>query len=165
MKNDKEMRDLLINLLDGKGAHMTFDMAVIKFPVSKINEKFTNSDYTPWRLLEHIRRTQLDILDFIVNPKYKYLEWPNDYWPPVDAKATKKDFDETIAAYNKDLNKFKKLVKDPKTDLFKKIPWGEGQNIFKEVLVVADHTSYHLGEFAVTRQAMDTWPKGRDSKL
>ena len=138
---------------------MTFEEAVADFPESKMNTKFTNGDYTFWHLLEHIRRTQKDILDFIINPDYKEREWPKDYWPGKNEKAAKRDWDETTSAFLKDRKKLEKLVKNPKTDLYKKIPHGTGQTIFREIIVITDHNAYHLGEFAIMRQVLSAWGK------
>lgn len=136
---------------------MAFDEAVKDYPMDKINEFFPNGEYSAWHLLEHIRRTQHDILDFIINPNYKELEWPKDYWPKKGERAGKKDWETTINNFYKDLKVLEKIVEDSETDFYKKIPWGDGQNIFREILLVADHNSYHIGEFAIIRQVMKTW--------
>lgn len=157
--NDKVLRDHLLSFLKGGNAHMTLEEAVKDYPLSKINAVFPNGEYSSWHLLEHIRRTQNDILNFIINPKYKELEWPKDYWPERDEKATQKDWDKTITSFRKDLKALEKIVANPKTDLFAKIKWGEGQTILREILLVADHSAYHIGEFAIMRQTMNTWKR------
>ena len=136
---------------------MTFADVVVNFPEDHMNTIFPNGTYTPWHLLEHIRRTQWDILDFIVNSNYQELSWPDDYWPRKDEKTTQKAWDKTIARFENDLKELQNIVKNPKTDLYAKIPHGDGQTILREILVVADHTSYHIGEFAIMRQVMETW--------
>lgn len=141
---------------------MTFDEAVSDFPEDKINTIFTNGDYSFWHLLEHIRRTQNDILEFIQNPKYEEKEWPKDYWPEKSRKATKKDWEKTIEFFHRDREELAKIINDKKTDLFKKIPWGDGQNIVREIQTVSDHNSYHIGEFAIMRQVLKTWGKGHN---
>jgi DinB superfamily len=157
MKQDTIVREHLLLLLKGGNAYMPFKEAVADFPVSKMNTIFPNGTYTPWHLLEHIRITQWDILDFIRNPDYQYITWPDDYWPKKSEKATKKIWDHTIAQYEEDLEALKKIVKDPDTALYIKIPHGKGQTILKEMFVVADHLAYHTGEFAIMRQVMGTW--------
>ena len=87
---------------------MTLEEAVADFPVAKFNDIFPNGEYSSWHLLEHIRRTQADILNFIVNPKYVYLDWPKDYWPKRTEKATKKEWDKTITWFQKDLQALEK---------------------------------------------------------
>jgi len=155
--NDKVLREHLGNLLKGGNAHMTLEEAVENYSVSKINDIFPNGEYSSWHLLEHIRRTQADILNFIINPKYEYLDWSKDYWPPRNKKATEKDWKETITKFQKDAQALEKIIANPKTDLYVKIPWGEGQTILREILLVVDHNAYHIGEFAIMRQTMKTW--------
>ncbi|HEX6800045.1 MAG TPA: DinB family protein [Ktedonobacterales bacterium] len=151
------LRDELLTLLTPGNAHMTFEDAVAIFPMAQINTVFPNGTYTPWHLLEHLRITQWDILDFIRNSNYQEIEWPKDYWPPQDQQATPEDWDRTLAAFQADLRALQDLVRDPATDLMAKIPHGTGQTFLREILTVADHNAYHIGEFAIMRQAMGTW--------
>lgn len=160
MDKDKEVRKWLVKFLQGNQAYMSFDDAVAKFPTKHINTKAPNVDYTFWHILEHIRITQWDIIDFCTNPDYKYIKWPDDYWPKQDAKATKKDWDKTIKAIRSDLNEMTKLVQNPENDLYKPFAWGEGQHLLREAIMVAEHNAYHIGEFAVLRQVVGAWPKG-----
>lgn len=159
MKQDTEVRKQLVALLQGGQAHMTLEEAIADFPMDKINTKVSNSDYTPWRLLEHIRISQWDILDFIRNPNYEELSWPDEYWPPKDKSATAIEWKKTISAIQTDRNALLKLARDPATDLYSRIPHGDGQTILREILLVADHVAYHIGEFAILRAVMRTWPK------
>lgn len=138
---------------------MSLEDAVKGFPMSQINTKVPNSDYTPYRLLEHIRITQGDIVEFIKNPKYKYLKWPQDYWPKKNFKAAKKDWDKSIQVFKKEYKELVAMVQNQKIDLLQKIPHGTGQSIFKEIIVVVDHNSYHIGEFGILRDVMRTWGK------
>lgn len=137
---------------------MPFREAVANFPLERINDLFPNGTYSAWALLEHLRITQWDILDFITNSDYEYREWPKEYWPAQGAKATIEDWHKTIADFEKDLKELVQIARDPKTDLYAKIPHGTGQTILREVLLVADHNAYHIGEFAIMRQVMKTWP-------
>ena len=152
------LRDQLIELIDGVGAHMPFDEAVAAFPDDAINAFPPNVDYTPWHLLEHIRLTQADILDYIVNRDYVEIEWPVQFWPSREAMATREAFDETIAGFRRDQAALRAIVADPATDLFAIIPGTPGHTILREVRIVGDHNAYHVGEFAVLRQIMGTWP-------
>ncbi len=139
---------------------MTLTEAVKDFPMNSINATFFNGTYSPWHLLEHMRLAQWDIVDFIKNPGYKEREWPKDYWPVPGTKAIQKDWDDTIRKFDNDSAELKKIVKDPKADLYAKLPNGTGQTILREIFVVSDHNAYHLGEFAILRQVMGTWGKG-----
>jgi hypothetical protein len=156
------LRRQLAELLDGVGAHMPFEEAVADFPDEGINLAAPNVDYTAWHLLEHLRLTQADILDYVVNPNYVEAEWPADYWPARDATATRAQFDETIREFLADKEALRALVTDPERDLFAVIPGTPGHTLLREVRVDADHNAYHVGEFAIMRQIMGTWPPGHE---
>lgn len=158
MTDDRILREQLLAVLDGVGAHMPFDEAVADFPDDAINRRPPNVSYTPWHLLEHIRITQADILDYVRNPDYVEIEWPADYWPASDATATPAAFAQTIEGFRADLAALRELAADPATDLFATIPNTPGHTILRELRVVADHNAYHVGEFAILRQVMGTWP-------
>jgi len=159
MSKDKALRDELVFLLAKGNAHMSFADAVADFPEETINSLFPNGTYTPWALLEHIRITQKDIVDFIQNADYQEKSWPLDYWPKTKTLATKEDWENTLKHVEQDNKSLQKIINDPKNDLYTKIPHGTGQTLLREALVVADHNAYHLGEFAIMRQVMETWPK------
>ena len=161
MPTDTLRRELL-RMLDGLDARMTFADAVADFPDDAMNRRAPNVAYTPWHLLEHVRLTQWDILDYVTNPDYAEPHWPHDYWPDRDATATRAEWDATIAAFEADLAALRELVADEDRDLFAVIPGSPGHTLLREVRVVADHNSYHVGEFAVLRQVMGTWPPGHE---
>jgi len=160
MDKDKVLRKNLLLLLTGETARMSFEDAVAEFPMDRINDNLPNADYTPWHLLEHIRLAQEDILDFIKNPNYQERQWPKDYWPPKGAKATPADWKKSVDAWKKDFRELQQMVKDPENDLYHRIPCGDGQTFLVEMVTVSNHNAFHLGEFAITRQAMGTWGKG-----
>ena len=154
---DTLLREQLLHLLKGGNAHMTLDEAVAGYPAASMNTLFPNGDYSSWHLLEHIRLSQWDILDFIRNPEYQELEWPKDYWPPQAAQASDADWKETLASFQRDMQALQAIALDPQIDLHARIPWGTGQTVLRELLLVADHNAYHIGEFAIMRQVMGTW--------
>jgi hypothetical protein len=158
---DDILRQQLLQLLDGHGAHMPFEAAVADFPDEAINRRPPNVPYTPWHLLEHIRIAQADILDYIRNRAYLAPNWPEEYWPARDALATPQQFAGTIARFEADRAAFHDIVADPATDLLAVIPDTPGHTILREIRVIADHNAYHVGEFAILRQVMGTWPAGR----
>ena len=160
MDKDEVLRENLLLLLTGETARMSFDDAVADFPMARINETFPNADYTPWHLLEHIRRAQEDILDFIKNPNYQEREWPKDYWPAKGEKTTAAGWKKTVDSWRRDFKELEDMVKDPSNDLYHKIPWGDGQTFLVEMVTVSNHNAFHTGEFAIMRQAMGTWGKG-----
>ena len=155
------LREQLLEVVDGRGAHMPFDAAVADFPDEAINRRPPNVPYTPWHLLEHIRIAQADILDYIANRAYLAPAWPEEYWPDRDATATPERFARTIAAFKADQRALRQLVADPGTDLLAVIPGTPGHTVVREVRLVGDHNAYHVGEFAILRQVMGTWPSGR----
>lgn len=159
MENQNELRKQLLDYLDGRHAHALLEDAIKNFPLSAINKKPKNVPYSFWALLEHIRITQYDIVDFIQNSNYKELEWPKDYWPPKNKKATKIDWQKTINNLKKDFDTLKKIAKNPKADLLAKIAHSQGQTILREIILVVDHNSYHRGEFVVMRRTMRVWKR------
>lgn len=160
MSSETALREHILSLLKGGNAHMSVEDAVKDFPMNRINETFPNGTYSAWGLLEHVRIAQWDILDFVRNPKYREMNWPDDYWPRPGRKATAAAWDKTIALIRRDSRELQGIVMDPDTDLYARIPHGSGQTVLREALLVADHTAYHTGEFAIMRQAMGTWGRG-----
>lgn len=158
--SDSDLRQRLVEALRGGNAFMTFDQAVADFPEAMINTRPTNVEYTFWHLLEHIRITQWDILDFSRNPGYQEIEWPRDYWPARDAQATVAEWQATVRQIEQDMREMIALVRDEATDLHTPFAWGQGQNLVREAILVSNHNAYHIGEFAILRQVMNAWPKG-----
>ena len=155
--NERVLREQLLALLRGKNAHLSFDDAVAGFPMAHINTKPPHVGYTPWHLLEHIRIAQWDILEFVRNPNHTSPEWPQSYWPHPNARANEGQWQQTIDQFRMDLKAIEMLVTNPNTDFFAAIPHAPDYTIFREVLLVADHNAYHIGEFAILRQVMQTW--------
>ena len=152
------LRDQLIRLLEGDDAHMTFEDAVADFPDDAINRRPLNVGYTPWHLVEHLRITQWDILEYIRNPAWVSLDWPIGYWPNPSARATPEQFAASAARFLMDRSALRDLVLDPAANLTAPIPHTPGHSLLREIRIVADHNAYHVGEFAVLRQVMGTWP-------
>jgi hypothetical protein len=156
-----DLRAKLLDLLDGGHAHMSLDQAVDAFPMARMNERPPNVTYSAWALLEHIRRTQEDILKFVEDPGYRSPPWPEGYWPPEDAEADESAWEITLAGYRSDLKVLRSMVEDPQADLTGDLPHAPGYSLLREILLVSDHTAYHVGEFAILRQVMGTWPAAR----
>ena len=156
-KNDAALREHLVNLLTAGHAHATFDQAVKGLPVELRGKVARGAEHTPWQLLEHLRIAQWDILEFSRNAKYQAPKWPDDYWPKSKAPADDKAWEKSVRAFRKDLKQLVALVEDPKTDLFAKIPHGEGQTILREALLVADHNAYHVGQLVLVRRLLGAW--------
>jgi len=155
--NEQALRQHLDYLLGGGGAHLNFDKAVAGLSPEKRGVRAPNSPHTAWRLLEHLRIAQWDILEFSRSPKHVSPDWPAGYWPAGDAPPDAKAWDKSVAAFKADLAAMRALVNDPATDLFAKIPHGDGQTILREALLVADHNAYHLGQLVELRRAIGAW--------
>lgn len=156
-QKDQSLRTHLTELLDGKQAHTPFDQVVAEFPVEFRGKIPTGLPHSAWMLLEHMRIAQWDILDFSRNPKYEPLKWPADYWPKTPAPSSEAAWDKSVKAFGNDLNAMKELVNDPKTDLFSQLPWGEGQTVLREAMLVANHNSHHLGQLIDLRRLLGIW--------
>jgi hypothetical protein len=154
------LRRQLADLVDGVGAHMPFEDAVADFPDDAMNRRPQNVDYTPWHLLEHLRLTQVDILLYITDPAYEERSWPDEYWPDKAATATREEWDTTVRDFLADRAALRALVTDAGRDLFAVIPGTPGHTLLREIRIDADHNAYHIGEFAILRQVMGTWPAG-----
>jgi DinB family protein len=157
MINDKSLRKHLLELLNGGHAYATFDKIIADFPPKLRGEKPAGLPHSAWMLLEHLRLAQWDILDFSRNPKYTAPKWPEGYWPESPSPASTSAWDKSIKSFRDHLDAMKKLVSDPKTDLFAKIPWGDGQTILREALLIADHNAHHLGQLIDVRRLLGIW--------
>ena len=153
------LREHLLYLLKGGGAHLSFEKAISGLPAELRGAKPPGVPHTPWRLLEHLRIAQWDILEFTRNPRHVSPSFPEGYWPDGDAPPDDEAWNRSVAAFRADLQAMRDLVADPATDLFAPIPHGDGQTVLREALLVADHLAYHLGQLVVVRRALGAWPE------
>lgn len=160
MDKDKALREHLLYLLGGGGAHVDFESVVKDFPVDAVNEKIEHLPYTAWAILEHMRIAQNDILEFSHNAEHVSPKWPEGYWPAKDGKADAEAWNKTVEGFRKDLEEMKSLVAGPATDLFAPIPHGDGQTILREALLVADHNAYHLGVLVTMKRLLEAKKSG-----
>lgn len=151
------LRRHLVELLKGGNAYATFDGIITGIPPKLRGRKPPRMPHSPWMLLEHLRLAQRDILEFSRNPKYVAPSWPKDYWPRTPAPPSAAAWNASVKAFRSDLKAVQRLVANPKTDLFAKIPWGKGQTILREALLVADHNAHHLGQLLDIRRLLGTW--------
>jgi hypothetical protein len=152
MDDQKVLREHLLELLEGKSAHIDLESAIEDFPVNKMNVRPNSSPHTGWDLLEHIRIAQWDILEFSRNGDHVSPDWPDGYWPRKEGTA--KDWNNSVKQILKDLRTMRDLVADKTTDLYANIPHGDGQTILREVLLVADHNAYHLGQLVLVKKML-----------
>ena len=156
--SDHALRTQLAAALDWQAAHANFDAAVDGIPPEMRGHLPEGLPYSPWQLVEHLRITQWDILDFCRNPDYREIHWPDDYWPPSAEPPSAEAWDESIRGYREDRESLKALAADPAIDLFARIPHGSGQTYLRELLLVADHTAYHVGQIVAVRRLLGIWP-------
>jgi hypothetical protein len=157
-RKDKALREHVLYLLQGGGAHATFDQIIADIPAKLRGQKAPGLPHSLWMLLEHMRIAQRDILEFSRNPKHASPKWPEGYWPKTEVPASAAAWNESIKKFRQDLKAMHDLVKNPKTDLFARIPWGDGQTILREALLAADHNAYHLGQMLDARRLLGAWP-------
>ena len=155
--SDQSVREHVLYLLKGGGAHLNFEQAIADLPEDLRGAKAKGVTHTPWRLLEHLRICQWDILEFSRNPDHVSPDFPAGYWPEGDAPPDSVSWDQSVQRFRDDLQAMIDLVADPETDLYARIPHGDGQTILREALLVADHNAYHLGQFVLLRRCLDAW--------
>lgn len=155
--HDQAVRQHLLDVLKGGNAHVKFEEVVKDFPEGLRGKKHAGQPHTAWRLLEHMRIAQWDILEFSRNSKHVSPEFPEGYWPAGDAPPNAAAWEKSVNQFRADLKAVQDLVADPKTDLYARIPWGDGQTILREALLVADHNAYHLGELLMIRRLVGAW--------
>jgi hypothetical protein len=154
---DKALRQHLLYVLRGGGAHAKFDDVIGDFPAKLRGQKVDGLPYTAWMLLEHMRIAQWDILEFSRNPKHISPQWPAGHWPKTEDPPSGAAWTNSIKRFRKDLKAMETLISNPKVDLYAPIPWGDGQTVLREALLVADHNAYHLGQLVALRRLLGAW--------
>ncbi len=157
----RALREHVVALLEGAHAHVQFEDAVADLPTELRGAKPAGQPFTPWRLLEHIRISQWDIVEFTNSATHVSPEWPRGYWPPDDAPPDARDWEKSVAQVIRDRGAMKRLVTDPGTDLFARLPHGTGQTVLGEALLIADHNAYHVGQLVFVRRLLGAWPGDR----
>ena len=151
---DRALREHLLYVLRGGGAHVDFETVVANFPVEIINRRVEPITYTPWQLLEHMRIAQFDILEFSRNANHVSPKWPEGYWPDAEMLGDAAAWQKSVEAFRADLKAMENLLEDSATSLFAPIAHGEGQTILREALLVADHNAYHLGVLSTLKRIL-----------
>jgi hypothetical protein len=153
----QSFRKHLLELLEGGGAHAKFDDVIKGLPAKLRGTKPAKFPHSPWMLLEHMRLAQRDILEFSRDAKHVSPPWPSGYWPKTEAPPNAAAWNKSIQQFRRDLKAMQNLVANKKTDLFARIPWGDGQTVLREALLLADHNSYHLGQMLDVRRMLGAW--------
>jgi hypothetical protein len=152
-----EFRRYLARLFDWEDAHVSFDAAVEGIGPSHRGRTPPGLPHSPWQLLEHLRITQRDILDFCREPKYVERRWPEDYWPRETGPKSDALWDESVAAFRKDREALQAIALDPSVDLMGRLPNGDGQTYLRELILASDHSAYHVGQIVLVRRALGIW--------
>jgi hypothetical protein len=147
----------LVDLITKANAHVSFKQAITGIPFEQVGIKPQNLPYNIWMLVEHLRIAQADILDFSINPQYKELKWPEEYWPTNEVPANEGEWQKSLDQIRKDMNTFIDLLEAPNVDLYTPFAHGSGQNLIREALLIADHNSYHTGEIVLIRRLLGNW--------
>ena len=158
MARTEEWRSIVASALDWEQAHAKLDSALDKLPANLRGKRPDGLPHSVWELVDHIRRTQHDLLEFCRNPEYSEPHWPDDFWPSSPAPATDAEWDQCVAAIHTDASALAAFTTDSAGDLTAKIPHGTGQTYLRTVLVAVDHTSYHVGQIILTRRLLGAWP-------
>ena len=154
---DQILRRHLVELLQGGNAHAKFDDAIDGIPEDMRGKKPNGFPHSLWMLLEHLRIAQWDILEFSRNKKHTSPPWPEGYWPEKEAPASSAAWRESVKQFRADLKAMEDLVRDPNTDLYAKLSWGEGQTVLREALLLADHNAYHIAQMIDVRRLLGAW--------
>ena len=157
MIDEAAVREWVARMLSWEDAHAGFEAAVKNIPSTLRGTQPAGLPYSPWQMLEHLRITQHDILDFCINANYKEMEWPKDYWPSSSAPPSEAAWDQSIERFVKDREALRKLAADSTLDLNARIPHGSGQTYLRELMLVADHNAYHVGQLVLMRRLLKAW--------
>jgi hypothetical protein len=157
------MRARLIDALGGANAHQPFAVLVRDIPAEARDRRPPGAAHSPWEVLEHMRLTLWDILEFSRDPKHVSPQFPSGYWPLSGSTSAGGAWEKSVDAFERDLQAMKDLVADPQRDLFEKVDHPDAQphhTLAREAMVVVDHNGYHLGEMVLLRRLLGVWPGG-----
>ncbi|MGO9255730.1 MAG: DinB family protein [Bryobacteraceae bacterium] len=157
MPHQDPLREHLVQLLEGGHAHTSFYQATRGFPIGRAGVRPAGAPYSAWELVEHMRIAQNDILRFCQSAEYRSPEWPRGYWPASPAPEREEQWKDSLRHFRDDLAEFLTMVRDPASDLYRKLPWGDGQTLLREALLIADHNAYHLGQLVLVRRLLGAW--------
>ncbi|WP_233992548.1 DinB family protein [Salinibacter altiplanensis] len=164
MDSNAALRSHLTDLLTARQAHCTFADAVAHMPTERRGERPDALPYSAWELVEHIRRAQRDILDYCRTPDYEAGDWPHDYWPEAPVPSPLTAWDTSVAQVHEDQEALCDLIADETTDLYDTVPSSDEHTYLREVMLVADHTAYHVGQIVTVRRELGLWPPSGDAK-
>ncbi|MGB4592917.1 MAG: DinB family protein [Coriobacteriia bacterium] len=155
--SDQTVAEIIAQALGWEEAHVSFDRATAEVPFHLQGERPPGLHHSPWELLEHIRITQRDILEFCVNEAYTELAWPAEYWPSVPGPDRPDAWGESVAMVKRDLEVLRSVVLEHADDLLWPVAGGTGQTLLREVLLALDHMAYQIGQLVIVRQLLGIW--------
>ena len=155
--NDTLLREQLGKVLSWREAHADWKQALAGLDPAHRGGRPAGSPHSVWDLLEHARLAQRDILEFTLDPKHVSPDWPAGYWPKSLAPADDAEWERSVREFFHDLKEMEKLVSNPRTELFARIKHGTGQTFLRQVLLLIDHNSYHLGQLVLVRRLLNAW--------
>ena len=164
MSSDPALRSHLTNLLTARQAHCTFDEAVAHMPPARRGERPDDMPYSTWELVEHLRRAQRDILDYCRDPHYAVQDWPDDYWPDAAAPPSTEAWHDAVDQFGNDRAALCDLVTDASIVLYDTVPSSDEHTYLREVMLVADHNAYHIGQLVTVRRQLGLWPPSSNGK-
>lgn len=157
MDDQKRIRELLLEQLGGRNAHIDFEQATEGLELKDVGVRPEGLPHSIWELVEHIRIAQDDILEFSKNPDYESPEWPEEYWPESGKPAGRDEWEQSLKTIRKDHEEMVRLVKNPDNDLLEPFEHGDGQTLFREAMLIVDHNAYHIGQIVDVRRLLDCW--------
>lgn len=157
MESEKTIRELLLEQLEGRNAHVDFNQAVQGLTYKQTGIQVEGLPHTIWDLIEHIRIGQDDILEFCKNPNYEEIDWPADYWPESSEPESKEKLKKSIQAVREGIEEMRGLIRDPENNLLAPFPHGDGQTLFREAMLIVDHNAYHIGQIVQIRRLLGSW--------
>lgn len=158
MDDQLRMRELLLEQMSGRNAHVDFSTSVDGLNLDEVTQKVPGFVHTIWELVEHIRIAQFDILEFSRNRDYTSPEWPEGYWPKQQGPSNMQKWQQSLQAVINDHKEMKEVIENPDNDLLAPLPHGDGQTLFREAMLIVDHNAYHIGQIVQIRKAQGNWP-------
>lgn len=156
--SDRRLRDLLLEMLEGKSAHLDLEAALEGMPVGRVGERPEGVEHSVWELVEHLRRALHDLVEFSRDPDYESPPWPEGYWPQAASPGSEGEWERAVEEYGELLEEMKAMMGDPGRDLLEPFPWGDGQNLAREAMLAFDHAGYHIGQIVQVRRLLGEWP-------
>ena len=156
--SDAALRDLLLEMLDGKSAHLDLEAALEEMPFGRVGERPEGVEHSVWELVDHLRRALRDLVEFSRDPDYESPPWPQGYWPERAAPADREEWEGALREYGELLDQMRGLVRQG--ELLAPLAWGDGQTLAREAMLAVDHAGYHVGQIVQLRRLLGEWPPG-----